>query len=265
MRRRLAPLAVALALVAAACSTAATPASTGSALTVYAASSLTATMARARVAYEAANPGVTVTISTDSSTSLATKIEQGAPADVLLSADTTNPQRLEDEGLAAGTVTVFARNQLTVIVPAANPARIANPADLARLGVKVITCADNVPIARYTQALVANLARLPGYPTDFAARYAANVASKEANVSAIVTKVELGEGDAGIVYATDARASSKVTAIAVPDAANVLASYGAIVVKASRQQAAAQAFLAWLTGPAGRSVLADFGFLSPAA
>ncbi len=102
----------------------------------------------------------------------------------------------------------------------------------------MIAAGDTVPITKYANQLVANLARQSGYPADFAANYAANVASKEDNVAAVVAKIELGEGDAGIVYVTDAKTSTKVTTIAVPDAANVPATYGGVVVKASTNQAA---------------------------
>ncbi len=234
-------------------------------LTVYGAASLKKVLTAVTSAYEMANPGTTLTISTDSSVALATKIEQGAPADVFLSADMKNPQSLVDEGLADGPVTRFAGNLLTVIVPTGNPAGIRSPADLAKSGVKIIACADNVPIAKYAAQLVANLAKQPGYPTDFAAAYAANVASKEDNVSAVVSKIELGEGDAGIVYVTDAKGSDKVAPIPVPDGANVPATYGGVVVKASPNAAAAAAFVAWLAGPDGQAILASFGFAPPAA
>ena len=280
MRSRLITSIAALAVVLAACSSGATPvpsapASSAAAsvaaspaaasvnLTIYAAASLKAALAKATTAYEAANPGTTLAISTDSSAALETKIEQGAPADVLLSADTANPQKLGDKGLAAGSVTKFAGNLLTVIVPMANPAGIQTPADLAKAGIKVIAAGDAVPITKYATQLVANLAKQPGYPADFAARYTANVVSKEENVAAVVAKIELGEGDAGIVYVTDAKTSTKVTTVAVPDAANVPATYGGVVVKASPNVAPAQAFLAWLAGPDGQSILASFGFLSP--
>jgi molybdate transport system substrate-binding protein len=275
MRSRLAAALVALALVLAACSSGATPApsaptpsaaasaAAAASLTIYAAASLKAVLAKAQTAYQAANPGTTLAISTDSSSALETKIEQGAPADVFLSADTTNPQKLVDTGLAAGTVTKFAGNLLTVIVPMANPAGIKTPADLARPGIKVIAAGDTVPITKYATQLVANLAKQPGYPADFVAQYTANIVTREDNVAAVVAKIELGEGDAGIVYVTDAKTSTKVMTIAVPDAANVPATYGGVVVKASPNVAAAQAFLAWLAGPDGQAILASFGFLPP--
>lgn len=268
MALRLAMLATAAALAACGCAMAATsPASSAPStrLTVFAAASLTATMAKVKGVYEAANPGTTLAVSTDSSAALETAIEQGAPADVLLSADLTNPQKLVDAGLADGGVVPFAGNYLAVIVPSTNPAGISSPLDLAKVGVKIITCAESVPIARYAAQLIDNLGSQAGYPTDFATRYAANVVSREANVSAVVSKIELGEGDAGIVYATDAKASTRVSTIAVPDAANVPAAYGGAVVKASKSRTAAHALMAWLTGTGGQAVLASFGFVAPPA
>lgn len=276
------PLLVVLVLAVAGCSTGSTgtssppvsggapaePASSAAAggeLQVYAAASLKAALTRVKEAYEATNAGTTLTISTDSSAALETKIEQGAPADVFLSADATNPQKLVDEGLASGTgITPFAGNRLTVIVPSDNPAGIASPADLARPGVKVIAAGDQVPISTYAGRLVANLAKEPGYPADFAQAYASNVVSKEDNVAAVVSKVELGEGDAAIVYVTDARSAAKVKTLDVPAEANVPVTYGGVVVKASRNQAAAARFLDWLAGPDGQAILASVGFL-PAA
>jgi molybdate transport system substrate-binding protein len=254
-----APSAAASPAVASAPAASAAPAS--SSLTIYAAASLKNVLAKAKPVYEAANPGTTLTISTDSSSALETKIEQGAPADVFLSADTSNPQKLVDKGLAEGALVKFAGNHLAIIVPAANPAGIKTPADLANAGVKIVTCGDTVPIAKYASQLVANLAKQPGYPGDFVAKYTANIVSKEDNVSAVVSKIALGEGDAGIVYVTDAKTSDKVATIDVPDAANVPATYGGVVVKASANVAAAQAFLTWLTGTDGQAVFASLGFL----
>ncbi len=250
---------------AAAPTTAASPAPSAApaALTIYGAASLQGVLAKVKTAYEAADPGTTLTISTDSSATLETQIEQGAPADVFLSADTTNPKKLVDKSLAAGTPVTFAGNKLTIIVPTANPAGIKSPADLAKTGVKVIAAGDEVPITKYATMLVANLAKVSGYPSDFAAKYTANIASKEDNVKAIVAKIELGEGDAGIVYVTDAKASTKVTTVDVPDTANVPATYSGVVVKVSKNAAAAQAFLTWFAGPDGQAILSTFGFLPP--
>ena len=239
------------------------PSATAVALTIYGAASLKGALDTVKTAYEATNPGTTLTISTDSSATLETQIEQGAPADVFLAADTMNPQKLVDKGLAAGAAVAFATNTLSVIVPSANPAGISSPKDLARTGVRVIAAGDAVPITKYATLLVTNLAREDGYPAGFAARYAANIASKEDSVKAIVAKIELGEGDAGIVYVTDARASTRVTTVDVPDTANVAATYAGVLVKASRSAAAAQAFMTWFAGPDGQAILRTFGFLPP--
>ncbi len=166
-------------------------------LTVFGAASLKGALADAKTAYEAANPGVTLTVSTDASSALAAQIEQAAPADVFLSADTKNPQALVDKGLANGPITPFADNMLIVIVPTNDPAGITSPKDLAKKGVKIIAAGDEVPITKYANQLVDNLAKQPGYPADFAASYHANIVSKEDNVKAVVAKLELGEGDAG--------------------------------------------------------------------
>jgi molybdate transport system substrate-binding protein len=232
-------------------------------LTIYGAASLSGALAKAKTAYEASNPGTTLTISTDSSAALEVKIEQGAPADVFLSADTKNPQTLIDKGFASGAPTIFAGNKLTIVVPTDNPAKITTPADIVKAGVKIVAAGDEVPITKYATMLVANLAKQPGYPTDFVTAYATNVVSKEDNVKALIAKIELGEGDAGIVYVTDAKASTKVATIGVPDAANVPAVYGGVVVKASTHADAAAAFLTWFAGPDGQAILASFGFLPP--
>jgi len=284
MKSRLAALIAVLALLLAACSSGATTAPTappsvaqttvassapasstslGGSLTIFGAASLKAALTKAQAAFTTTNPGVTITISTDSSSTLETQIEQGAPADVFLSADTTNPAKLVTKGLNLGDPVKFAGNLLTVIVPTANPAGIGSPADLAKAGIKVVAAEDTVPITKYATTLVANLAKEAGYPAGFVAAYNANVVSKEDNVAAVVSKIALGEGDAAIVYVTDARTSTQVTAITVPPDANVPATYAGVVVKASRNAAAAQAFLAWFAGPDGQAILASFGFLPP--
>ena len=232
-------------------------------LTIFGAASLKGALEAAKSTYEAVVPGTTLKSSTDSSSTLATQIEQGAPADVFLSADTAQPARLVEGGFAGGDAVAFATNKLTIIVPSDNPGDIRTPADLASPGVRIIAAGDEVPISKYARQLVDNLAVESGYPAEFAAAYAANIASREDNVKAVVAKIELGEGDAGIVYVTDARASAKVTAIDMPDEANVPATYAGIVVKASPNQTAAKAFLDWFAGPEGQSILASFGFGPP--
>ena len=265
MRPRLVAVGMVLVLVTAACSVGAastgTPGPGGPSLTIYGAASLKGVLERIRTAYEAAVPGTTLTIATDSSAALEVQIEQGAPADVFLSADTRNPQKLIDGGFASGSPVPFAGNQLTVIVPTGNPAGIRTPADLARAGVKVIAAGDKVPITTYATQLVDNLAAEPGYPADFAAVYAANVVSREDDAKAVVAKIELGEGDAGIVYVTDATGSANVSTVDVPASANVMATYAGVVVGSSGNVDAAEALLDWIAGADGQAILAASGFL----
>jgi molybdate transport system substrate-binding protein len=289
MRSRLTVLLVALAAILAACAssgsaspsastapdaTMSAPASTAPSaapsasaasmeLTIYAAASLKATLEKARTQFEAANPGTTLVISTDASSALETKIEQGAPADLFLSADTTNPQKLVGKGLTVGQATDFAKNKLTVIVPKDNPARIQTPKDLANNGVKIIAAGDAVPITKYATQLIANLAKQPGYPMNYVAAYEANIASSEENVGAVVAKIATGQGDAGIVYVTDSNGKADITPVAVPADANVIATYAGVVVKPSPNPEAAQAFLIWFAGPDGQAILSSFGFLPP--
>jgi molybdate transport system substrate-binding protein len=266
MRRIVGLIAIAASLVA--CSTGTTSSASASPKpstvesTVYAAASLKGALDAAKTAYEAAVPGMKLTIATDASSTLRTQIEQGAPADVFLSADQTNPTKLVDGGLADGAAVDFAGNTLVVIVPTANPAGIATMADLAKPGVKIVAAGADVPITKYAMQAVANFAA-QDENAGFAAAYAANVVSKEDNVKAVVAKVELGEGDAAIVYVTDAKASTKVRTLEIPSAANVPATYAGVVVKASAHREAGHAFLTWLAGPDGQAVLKGFGFLPP--
>lgn len=232
-------------------------------ITVFAASSLQAAFTDAARAYESAHPDVALTFGFDASSALRTKIEQGAPADLLASADVINAQKLVEDGFAIGRVQPFAGNQLAIVVPRDNPAHIETPLDLARSGVRLVAASDGVPISTYAAQLIDALARQPGYPPGYATEVAANVASREDNVAAVVAKVALDEGDAGIVYRTDALASSGIKEIPIPVGVSVSVTYAGVVVKASGQPDAARAFLSWLSGPSGQAVLARFGFVPP--
>lgn len=259
MRARVVVASVAVCLAIVGCSSGSDP----NGLTVFAAASLKGVLAEAKTDYEAAHPGSALTIATGASSALATQIEQGAPADLFLSADRRNPEALEAMGLIVGPVVDFATNRLTVIVPSDNPAGIRTPADLAGPGVKIIAAGDAVPITTYANRLVAQLSRLPGYPADFGPAYRANVVSKEDDVRSVVAKIELGEGDAAIVYETDATASRTVDTVPLPDGTDRQATYAGVVLEASPRIDAAGAFLDWFAGPEGGAILARFGFVAP--
>ena len=254
------------ALVLAACiarPAGASPAAAVAEVAVYAAASLAIPLESIQAAYESSQPGVRLTLALDSSAALRTQITQGAPADVFLSADLGNPQRLVDAGLAGGPVIEFAGNRLTIVIPKANPGAIDTPADLARPGVRIVAAGEQVPITGYATQLLTQLGALPGYPADFASAYGANVVSQEDNVRAIVAKLELGEADAGIVYVTDAVGSDELATVALPPGVAVTAAYGGVVVAPSARPTDGATFLSWLAGPEGQAILADFGFVAP--
>jgi molybdate transport system substrate-binding protein len=239
------------------------PSATPVSLNVFAAASLTNALDAVKAAYEATDAGLTLTIATDSSAALRVQIEQGAPADVFLSADASNPQALVDAGTAADPITPFAANTVALVVPADNPAAIRSPADLATPGLAIVAAGSAVPISRYAAEVLDLLAQLPGYPTDFPARYATNVVSEEDNVRAVLTKIESGDGDVGFVYRTDALASTSVQEIQIPVEAQVAATYEGCVIAASAHLTEATAFLAWLAGSDGQAILSEFGFGAP--
>jgi molybdate transport system substrate-binding protein len=228
-------------------------------LQVYAAASLADVLDDVALAYADAQPGVRIQISTDSSAALRTKIELGAPADLFLAADIENPERLVGMGLAVGPPTPFAANRL-VIALGASTGGLSTPADLARPGVRIVAAGEDVPITAYARDVVARLAELPGYPPDFASAYETNVVSREDNVRAVLAKIELGEADAGFVYATDARSAERLRAIELPVEADVAASYGGVVLASSLFPEAARGLLDWLAGSAGQVILERHGF-----
>jgi molybdate transport system substrate-binding protein len=230
-------------------------------LTIFGAASLSDALTAAANAHET-EVTVSLSVAFDASSALRVQIEEGAPAvDVFASADMTNPQALVDGGLAVGPVTPFARNRLTIVVPRGNPAGIHDALDLARPGVRVVGAGQAVPISKYVDACLEKLAAQPGYPVGYAAAVAANVVSREDNVRAALTKVELGEADAAFVYLTDAAPSEAVEVVEIPAAANVEAVYGAVVIGSSTHPAEAASFVAWLAGPGGAEILTRFGFL----
>ena len=231
-------------------------------LTVFAAASLQGPFTALGDSLEHARPGLKVTFSFGGSQTLALQIQQGAPADVFAAADDRWMAALKDSGHVRGEPRVFAHNQLIVIIPASNPGHITQLVDLARPKLKVVLAADGVPAGRYARAALANLAQLPGYGADFAARVAANVVSNEENVKAVVTKVRLGEADAGMVYGTDVtrEVATDVQTLGIPAGANIIADYPIAVLAHAPDRDDATAFIALVLSRAGQRVLAAHGF-----
>ena len=172
-------------------------------LTVFAAASLADAFTEIGIAFETANPGAAVVFSFAGSQTLRTQIEAGAPADVFASANSTEMDLLIDAGLvAAGAPQVFLSNKLAVILPPTNPKGVEQLQDLARPGLKLVLAAEEVPVGGYARQA---LDKMNGsFGKEFKAQVLANVVSNEDNVKQVVAKVQLGEADAGIVYASDA-------------------------------------------------------------
>ena len=157
----------------------------------------------------------------------------------------------------------FAQNVLVIIVPRSNPGKITSPADLARPGLKLVLAQDGVPVGTYARQ---SLAKFNGtgdaYPADFDSRVLKNLASNEPNVKAVVAKVQLGEADAGIVYATDVTAgvAPDVTSIPIPDHFNVVAAYPIALTSHASNTEAARAFIDFVLSSDGQAILAKYGF-----
>lgn len=223
---------------------------TGS-LTVFAAASLTEAFNDTKTALQSAHPGLSITYSFAGSQTLVTQIQNGAPADVIATADQATMQKLVDAALVTAPVT-FARNKLEIVVAPNNPKGIAGLADLARGDLNVVIADSSVPAGKYgKQAL--QTAGVTVHPV-----------SQPLDVKAVLTAVEEGNADAGIVYVTDVTAAgAKVSGVTIPDAQNVVASYPIAVVRASHNSATAQGFVDAITGSAGRRALQARGFLAP--
>ena len=232
------------------------PSDTSQTLHVFAASSLAESFADMEHAFEAAHPGTDVVFAFAGSQVLRLQIEQGAPADVFASADPAHMQALVEQDRIRDE-RIFAHNQLILIVPPENPARIESFRDLPRASRLVIGTAG-VPVGSYArQALRRAEAAGAG---GFAASVLARVASEESNVRLVRAKVELGEADAAIVYRSDTVAAERVRAIEIPADLNVSADYSIGVVEDTANRDLADAWLAFVLSGEGRQLLARHGF-----
>lgn len=221
-------------------------------LAVFAAASLSDAFEELAAGFEAAHPGVTVTLNFAASSALREQILAGAPADVFASASTADMTQLVEAEAVHGKPSVFARNRITIAVPAGNPAGITGLEDFADPALLIGLCAEEVPCGRYgRQALDA-------------AGISPSLDSNEPDVRALLTKLEAGELDAGIVYVTDVAASGgAVEGIAIPDAYAVEATYPVAVLTGAPNPEVAAAFVSFVLSAEGREVLAGFGFLAP--
>jgi molybdate transport system substrate-binding protein len=267
LRRRLSLLSVIIAALAASACTSAGDAPPDGAvsgdITVFAAASLTDAFTEIGAAFEGANPGMDVTFNFAGSPALRTQLREGARADVLALADGANMDAAHDDGLVVDTGTPFARNRLAIIVPADNPAGIESYLDLADGGVRLVLAQEDVPAGAYARRAIERMAGDPEASAGFAGRVLANLVSEEANVKAVVTKVQLGEADAGIAYVTDVTpdVEAEVTLIEVPDDKNIIAVYPVAVTREAAEPEIAQAFIEFVLSDEGQALLRKHGFL----
>ena len=218
-------------------------------ISVFAAASLTDSFNALGRAFQQQHGGVTVRFNYAGTPTLVTQIEQGAQADVFAAADTTNMDKLKTDGFTSGTPEVFAHNQLEIVVAPGNPKGINSLSDLTKPGVIYISAAPAVPAGKYSlQALQK-------------AGVTVTPKSLETDVKSVVSKIELGEADAGIVYTTDVKAAgSKVTGVPIADQYNVVATYPIVTVKGTQNDPLASVFIAFVLSSTGQSTLGSFGF-----
>jgi molybdate transport system substrate-binding protein len=220
-------------------------------ITVFAASSLTESFDAIAKQFEKKYPDVDVKFDYDSSSNLATQINQGAPADVFASADEDNLKKTTDAGTVKPPPVVFAKNRLEIAVEKGNPKKIKSLADLQKSGLIVVLCADQVPCGKYAAESLGK------------AGATITPASKEENAKATLSKVSIGEADASIVYVTDVKAAKGTTSgVKIADKVNVIATYPMAVVKGSQNATAAKAWLQFVKSDEAQKTLRKFGFLA---
>lgn len=220
-------------------------------LTISAAASLGTAFDDLAVQFEARHPSLEVLpISYDGSSTLATQLIEGAPADVFASADESNMQKLVDAGLATAPE-LFASNTLVIAVPAGNPAGVDSIDDLATAGLTVVLCAPEVPCGAASATLLENNG------------VAVSPASLEQNVTAVLTKIAAGEADAGLVYATDVLGNDDVESVEAAGSEDVVNRYPIVALDGAANAGAAAAFVEFVLSDDGRAVLDELGFGAP--
>ena len=219
---------------------------------VSAAASLTDAMAAMASAFEAVHADVDVLLNLGGSSSLRAQILEGAPVDVFASADATNMARVVQVGRVASEAQLFARNRLRIAVPAGNPAGVDGLEDLTNAALRIGLCAEEVPCGEFARRAFARAGLVPALDTN------------EPDVRALLTKIELGELDAGVTYATDvASANGAVQGVDIPDDVNVAAEYLVAVLAGSPNPRGAEEFVRFVLSDRGQTLLANYGFAPP--
>lgn len=233
-------------------------------LIVFAAASLTEAFDEIAQDFSTRYPGSNIIYNFAGSQQLAQQLGQGAPADVFASANRAQMEVAIEAGrVVSGTQHTFVRNRLVVIYPNENPGSLSNLQDLAKPGLKLVLAAKEVPVGSYSLEFFAKASASPDFNATYSETVLANVVSYEENVRAVLSKVVLGEADAGIVYTSDVTpdAAGEVGRIEIPDELNVVAAYPIAPVADANNPALAQAFVEYVLSEAGQTVLAKYGFI----
>ena len=230
----------------------ATQAAAPQTLTVLAAASLTETFTALGKQFETDHPGVTVTFNFSGSSDLAQQIVNGAPADVFAAASDATMKTVTDADLTAAKPVTFAKNVLQIATPPGNPKKIATFADLAKPDIKVVVCAPQVPCGAATQKI------------EKATSITLKPVSEEADVKSVLSKVETGDADAGLVYVTDVNsAGDKVQGVSFPEASQASTNYPIAALKNAPAADLANQFVTMVTGEQGQKALEQAGFAKP--
>lgn len=219
---------------------------------MFAAASLRDAFGQIEATFEVEYPEVDVVLHLASSSSLREQILEGAPADVFASANTASMDQVVEAGGVVGVPTIFVHNLLQVAVPAGNLAGITGLADFANPDLLIGLCAEEVPCGSFGRQALANAA------------VTASLDTNEPDARALLTKIEAGELDAGIVYVTDVLAAGAgIEGIDIPEDLNVVAEYPIVALRGGTNPEATAAFVAFVISAPGKAVFVDFGFQSP--
>lgn len=232
-------------------------------LTVYCGAGLTGAMTEIAEIYENKSK-MTVKFNFDGVPALRAQIEEGAYADVLVSANMKHMKALQSEGFMDNeTVRKFAQNKVAIIVPNDNPANITNFTDLAHPGVKILMGTKELPAGDYAQQVLDKLANDSRYGPDYKQAVLANIVSQETTVNRVVSKISLGEADAGFAFISDVSPQmvGKVTRIFIPDQYNVVGDFPVGVLSQSKNPVEARAFIDEIMSEEGQAILDKYGFI----
>lgn len=235
----------------------------GGELKVFAAASLTDAFNEIAESIMAEHPEVRIVVQTAGSQTLVTQLQEGAPADVLATANTSTMDNAVDLELIQGEPTTFTGNRLVIVTPASNPAGIESIDDLANEGIRLVVANAEVPVGRYGALAICAYDGTGNAPDGFLNAVNANIVSEEPDVRHVLAKVQLGEADAGVVYASDAVASELagvgLQVIEFPANIPVRADYPIAVVQGGNTELA-EAFIAWVMSDQGQAILQKYGF-----